>query len=66
LVGQATDPAVAQAVVDERENVAGDRRVGLVLATALGDRLEAVPEGLSAVVARHCLDGGPAHQADPC
>jgi hypothetical protein len=44
LVSEAADLSVAQAVVDERENSAGDRHVGLVLATALGDRLEATEE----------------------
>src|SRR5271169_1820241 len=63
LVNEAADLAVAQAVVDERENSAGDRDVGLGLAAALGDRLELGPEGLSAVVAGHRLDGGPTHQA---
>ena len=36
---EAADLAVAQAVVDEREDLAGDRDAGLVLAAPLGDAL---------------------------
>lgn len=39
-ISEAADLAVAQTVVDERENSAGDGHVGFGLAAPLGDRLE--------------------------
>src|SRR2546426_748629 len=52
-VGQATDLAVAQAVVDEREELAGHRGAGLVLAPALGNGVEVLAKFGGASPARH-------------
>ncbi len=62
-LGQATDLAVAQAVVDEREDFASDRDGRLVLAASLGDRAEIGAEFAAAVVANRAFDDGPAHEA---
>ena len=65
LVSETADLAVAQAVIDERENSSGDRHVGLGLAAAPGDGFELVAQRRSAVVTSDRLDGGPAHEARP-
>jgi hypothetical protein len=59
VVRERGDLPVAQTVIDEREDSAGDCDVGLGLASALGDRLESVSEGFAAVVAGDGLDGRP-------
>ena len=45
LAGQRADLSVAQAVVDERENSAGDGHIRLGLAAALGDGVEFARKG---------------------
>jgi hypothetical protein len=45
-VGKTADVAISQAVVDECENSADDRQVGLGLAAAPGDRRELAPQRL--------------------
>jgi hypothetical protein len=62
-LGEAANLAVAQAVVDERENLAGHRYPGLVGAAPFGDAAKPGREGRSAVIAGHRLDQRPPHQA---
>jgi hypothetical protein len=61
-LGQATDLAIAQAVVDEREHFASDRDGRLVLAAPLGDPVEVSREFAAPVIADGALDDRPAHQ----
>ena len=60
-LGQATDLAVAQAVVDEREDFASDRDGGLVLAAALGDLVVVGREFAATVITDGAFDDRPAH-----
>src|SRR6266699_47573 len=59
---EATDLTVAQAVVDERENLARDRDAGLVAPATLRDPLILAGEDLAAVVAADPLDERPPQQ----
>jgi hypothetical protein len=61
-LGEATDLAVAQAVVDEGEHFASDRDGGFVLAAPLGDLVEVSGEFATAVVADGAFDDRPAHE----
>jgi hypothetical protein len=58
---QATDLSVAQAVVAEREDLAGDRDLGDLLAAALGNALVAVAQRIAAGAG--VLDERPAQRA---
>ncbi len=62
-LGQATDLAVTQAVVDEDEKFAGGRYPSDLLAAALTHSLVVGPDGRISPLAGHRLDGGPPHQA---
>jgi hypothetical protein len=59
---EAANLAVAQAVVDERENLAGHCYPGLVGAAPFGDAPKPGRQGRSAVIAGHRLDQRPPHQ----
>jgi hypothetical protein len=61
-LGEAADLAVAQAVVDEREDLAGHRHPRLVRAAPFGDTPKPRSQAGSAVIAGHRLDQRPAHQ----
>ena len=63
---EAADLAVAQAVVDEREDLAGERDACLVHAAPLRDVAILRVEVRAAVVAADPLDQRPAHQPRPC
>src|SRR5438270_156897 len=60
--GEAADLAVAQAVEDEGEELAGDRHPGDVLAPAPADAGEVRAQLGPAPHVGHGFDGGPAHQ----
>jgi len=59
---EATDLAVAQAVVDEDEKFAGRCDTPDVGAPSLAHVVVVAPDGRIAVLTDHRLDGGPAHQ----
>src|SRR5436305_2099746 len=59
---EAADLAVAEAVVDERENFARQRDAGFVAAATFGDLAVLDVEVRSAVVAADALDQRRAHQ----
>jgi hypothetical protein len=61
--GEATDFAVAQAVVDEGEDLAGDGDGGFVLAAPLSDLVIVGGEFAATVVANRAFDDRPAHEA---
>jgi hypothetical protein len=61
-LGQAADFAVAQAVVDEREDLASDRDGSFVLAAPLSDLVEVSREFAATVVADGAFDHRPAHE----
>ena len=61
-LGQATDLAVTQAVVDEDEKFARRRHPTDPVAPALGDSVAVDLNRGGAALASHRLDGGPAHQ----
>ena len=62
-LGQATDLAVTQAVVDEDEKFAGGRHPSDLLSTALAHPLVVSVNRCGAPLAGHRLDGGPAHES---
>jgi len=62
-LGQATDLAVTQAVVDEHEKFAGGRHPSDLLAPALAHTAVVSPDGGVGALAGHGLDGCPAHEA---
>ena len=58
---QAADLAVAQSVIDEREEFAGHRDAGFVLAAPFGDPVEVDSEPFATVVADDGFECSPAH-----
>jgi len=61
-LGQATDLAVTQAVVDEDEKFAGGRHPSDLLAPALAHPVVVGPDRRVGALAGHRLDGRPAHE----
>ena len=62
-VGQAADLAVAEAVIDEREEFAGGGHLGDAVAAAVGDPVAVALEVAAGALALDRFDRGPADQA---
>ena len=62
-LGQATDLAVAQAVVDEDEKFPRRGHAADLGAPAIADVAVVASDGRIGALVRHGLDGGPAHEA---
>lgn len=62
---QATDLAVAQAVVDEDEKFAGRGHAADLSAPAFAHVAVVASDGRVGALSDHALDGGPAHEAGP-